>query len=127
MEEFGHVFNPTDPKIGLALDVFLLDGKSRNLSALTIRYYDQQIFWFIQFLALRGCDHLDQIIPHHIRAYLLHIQDEKAWKSASVHSAARAIRAFLNFCVLDEMLSSSPWPESRCPGPRRIYCQPIQK
>lgn len=106
---------PLTPETGLALDIFLLDAQSRNLSPRTIRYYRQQVTWFRHFLALQDCRHLNQITPHHIRAYLLHLQQEKKWKSASVHSAARAIRAFLNFCVNEEMLDVSPMTRVKMP------------
>jgi integrase/recombinase XerD len=108
-------FTPLTPQTGFALEVFLLDAQARNLSPRTLRYYRQQIGWFADYLVCHDCHQLDQISPHHIRAYLLYLQEQKRWKSASVHSAARAIRAFFNFCVAEQLASTSPMARVKMP------------
>lgn len=106
---------PLIPETELALEAFLLDGQARALSPRTIRYYRQQITWFTDYLALQSCHHLAQITPHHIRGYLLYLQTERNWRSASVHAAARALRAFLNFCSAEGMLSHNPMVRVKMP------------
>lgn len=107
--------NPLTPTTGFALDVFLMDGQARNLSPRTIHGYRQQITWFQEYLALQSCHHLAEITPHHIRAYLLYLQTERNWRPASVHAAARSIRAFLNFCHAEEMMPSNPMTRVKMP------------
>ncbi|MBW7886169.1 MAG: tyrosine-type recombinase/integrase [Caldilineaceae bacterium] len=107
--------SPLTLQTKFALDVFVLDAQARNLSPRTVRFYRQQISYFLGFLDLQSCHTLDQITPHHIRQYLRYLQYERSWKSASVHSAARAIRAFLNFCTAEEMLHSNPMARVKMP------------
>ena len=107
--------DPLTPRTGFALEIYILDARSRNLSPRSIRYYEQQIGWFIEFLMLQGCDRLDAITAHHIRLYFLHLQEKRGWKPASVQAAARAIRAFFNFCVTEELLEKSPMRKVKMP------------
>jgi site-specific recombinase XerD len=54
---------------------------------------------------------LEEITTQHIRAYLVEKQITITRRAASgnySHSIARAIRAFLNFCVSDGLLDASP-------------------
>ena len=107
--------DPLTPETGFALEVFLLDVQARNLSPHTVYYYRQQVGWFNTYLAQQSCHHLARITPHHIRAYLLYLQQERAWKSASVHTAARAIRAFLNFCAAEGLCDTNPMNRVKMP------------
>lgn len=107
--------DPLIPRTWLALEIFILDAQSRNLSPRSIRYYRQQVGWFFEFIALQGCQHLDQVTAHHIRLYFLHLQEDREWKPASVQAAARAIRAFLNFCVREELIAKSPMSKVKMP------------
>lgn len=107
--------NPLTTSTRLALDIFLMDGQARNLSPSTIRGYRQQITWFTDFLALQHCHDLDAITPHHIRTYLFHLQTERNWRPASVHAAARSIRAFLNFSHAEELLATNPMARVKMP------------
>ena len=108
-------FSPLTPSTDFALDVYLLDAQARALSPRTVHFYRQQIGWFNAYLALQNCRELQQVTPHHIRAYLLHLQEGKRLKSASVHAAARAIRAFMNFCVVEELITTSPMQRVKMP------------
>lgn len=98
-----------------ALEVFLIDAQARNLSPRTIRYYRQQIAWFAQYLARHDCHDLGHITSHHIRAYLIYLQQERGWKSASVQAGARAIRAFANFCMAEGMIETNPMARVKMP------------
>lgn len=53
--------SPLIPRCWFALEIFILDAQSRNLSPRSIRYYEQQIGWFIEFLTLQGCEFLNAI------------------------------------------------------------------
>ena len=98
----------------LALEAFLLDGQARSLSPRTLKFYREQLNWFFQYTGTAGVDTLADITPHLIRSYLVHLCEQK-WVPASQHAAARAIRAFLSFCVADEWLDASPMRRVRMP------------
>lgn len=102
------------PQTELVLESFLLDCQARSLRPTTLRYYRQQITWFLECAILNGAKSIEAITPHVIRAYLVSLQ-KRGWKSASVHAAARAVRAFLNFCVADDILKWSPMRKVKMP------------
>lgn len=106
--------NRLTPAPQLALEAFLLDGQSRNLSLRTLKYYREQLVWFFEYLPEVTSDSLAQITPHTIRSYLVHLEG-KGWSPASRHAAARAIRAFMNYCVNDGWLERSPMDRVRMP------------
>lgn len=98
----------------LALESFLLDAQVRQLRPATIRYYRQQLTWFIDFCHDRKMDNPEDISAPLIRSYLASLQ-ERGLAPASVHAAARAVRAFANFLVAEEMLDQSPMQRVRMP------------
>lgn len=95
------------PSPNEALSTFLLDCRARRFSPRTIEHYQQRIGAFATFLHEQGISTLAQIQPSHIRLYYIHLQD-KELSSHTVHTCARSIRAWLNFCVREELLSESP-------------------
>lgn len=107
--------DPLTLQTGFALEVFLLDVRARNLSPRTFEYYQQQLGWFLNYLAQHNCHDLAHLTAHHIRAYMLFLQQERGWKSTSVHTAARAIRAFMNFCTAEEMCTTNPMARVKMP------------
>lgn len=90
-----------------ALSTFLLDGKARRFSPRTIEHYQIRIGAFAAFLNGHSITTIASITPDHIRMYIIHLQD-RGLSSHTVHTCARAVRAFLNFCVREELLSVSP-------------------
>ncbi len=110
------------PEVSFALEAFLLDAKARQLRPASIRYYSQQLNKFTAYAAQNGAYTVDAITPTMIRAYLSALQDQ-GLSTASVVSAARAAKAFLNFCVAEEMLDVSPM--RRVKMPRQDKPQPI--
>ena len=106
---------PLTLQTDFALDAFLLDAQARNLSPRTIRYYRQQLGWFIQHLALSDAYDLNKLTSHHIRRYLVDLRDEREWKPASVQAAFRAIRAFVNFCHAEDLMPQNPVERVKAP------------
>jgi len=106
----------TDSEIPLtgALDVFLLDCRARHLSKRTVDFYDWQVGRAIGFFAGRGVGALAELAPSHIRAYLVALQ-ERGLADNTVHGAARALRAWLNFCVREELITVSPMAKVKMP------------
>lgn len=97
-----------------ALAAFLLDCEARRLSARTLGFYQQELQPFLAWLASRGVTQLGSLSAPEIRAYLVTLQERKL-ASASVHAAARSIRAWLNFCVREDLLDLSPMRNVRMP------------
>lgn len=97
-----------------ALDGFLLDGQARRLKPTTINFYESQITLFLAWLEEKGCTLLIDITPERLRAYLIHLQD-KGLADRTQHGFARAIRAWLNFCVSEGWLQSSPMKRVQMP------------
>jgi len=108
----------------LAVEAFFLDGQSRNLSPRTLKFYRDQLNWFFAYLGEQGCHDLNAVTPSTVRSYLVYGQ-EKGWQAASQHAAARALRAFFNFCVADGWSEQSPMARVRMPKVGEKIRQPF--
>ena len=97
-----------------ALDAFLLDAEARQLSPSTIRFYKQQLQPFLSHLQTKGVTTPEAILAHHIRAYLVSLQ-QRGLKAHSVHAAARSVRAFCSFMKVEDLLPSNPMRKVRMP------------
>jgi len=104
----------TSSALILAYESFLLDAEARRLSPKTLRYYRQQLLPFIQSLKGQGVRSPQGITAHHIRKYLVGLQ-RRGLSNGSQHAAARAIRAFCNFMVMEEMMEGSPMQRVKMP------------
>lgn len=98
-----------------SFQMFLLDRKVQRVSSHTIRFYTTLIRPFLIWCAdAQNIRDLGAIKPTHIRAHLLALH-ERELSSNSVHAAARALRAFFNFCVREELLTTSPMTKVTMP------------
>lgn len=97
-----------------AVDLFILDGEARRLRPRTLDYYQWQLDRLLAYLRAQNCETLQAITPALLRAYLVHLQTE-GWRDNSQHAAARAMRAWLNFCVREDLLPASPMRKVRMP------------
>lgn len=86
---------------------FILECQSRGLTPATMDYYRWRLVPWIDWLAAQDILRIDHITPTHIRRYYIHLYDQGN-AAHSVHAAARAIRRFCNFCVDEELLTTSP-------------------
>lgn len=98
---------PRKTQAQAALDGFLLDARARRLSPRTVEYYRQQLTAALGFLAARNATALEEITPQLLREYLVSLQDRNLTDN-SIHAAARALRAWLNWCIAEKLLKSSP-------------------
>lgn len=92
-----------------AIDLFLRDGKIRNISPHTIGFYRQELNKFKKLLEkqkINTAPHTisEQIIKENI---ILHLMDE-GLKETSINCILRAIRAMFNFLVKEGHLIQSP-------------------
>ena len=100
--------------IDLAFDSFLLDAQARKLTTKTIKYYREQLSPFLTQVKGQGVTTPERVTAHHIRSYIIALQD-RGLADASVHAFARAIRAFCNFLVREELLDKSPMRNVQMP------------
>lgn len=96
------------------LDMFLLDCEARRLTPSTRQFYRAKLSVFLAWCDEQPVEQIGQLTAHHIRQFLVHIQ-RRDLSSQYQHNLARAIRAFLNFCVLDELLDQSPFDRVQMP------------
>lgn len=97
-----------------AYDDFVADAELRNLAPKTLRYYRQQLRPFLAYCVDHGTEAIDEIGAQHIRGYL-HMRRQDQLAEHSIRAAYRAIKAFLNFCVREEMIIKSPMAKIRMP------------
>ncbi|HRX02708.1 MAG: tyrosine-type recombinase/integrase [Caldilinea sp.] len=90
-----------------AYEIFYLDCQSRRLTASTLRFYRVTLNLVFKWLRSEGVDRLDQVTAHHVRKFL-HQRQEAGLSTYTQHKYARALRAFFNFCVREELLAKSP-------------------
>ena len=103
-----------------AIDSFLLDCEARSLSPRSVEFYDGNLKPFVAWLEEQNVTTLEAITASHCRAYLVALQHREL-SAYSQHAAARSIRAWLNFCVADELLAASPMRKSKCQTRKRFF------
>lgn len=97
-----------------AYDLFMLDCQARRLTPATLRFYEGKLSVFFQWLGERGITHIDDITANLLRQFLASIA-ERGLTDTYQHDLGRAIRAWLNYCVRDELLTKSPFAKVRLP------------
>jgi integrase/recombinase XerD len=97
-----------------ALDLFFLDCEARRLTDGTLSFYHAKLTLFVRWCEAEGLESVQELTAHHIRRYLVHLQ-RRQLSSQYQHNLARAIRAFLNYCVRDEIIEKSPFDKVQMP------------
>lgn len=97
-----------------AYELFYLECQSRRLSPNTLRFYRGRIVLFMRWCETRGLASLSDITHYHIRQYLVDLA-ESGVSSAYQHRFAKCIKTFFNFCVRDELLTTSPFDKVKIP------------
>lgn len=104
----------------LALSIFLLDGRSRQFSPRTIENYNGRLSPWLAWLAEQGISTVETITSTHIRQYLV-VRANVGNSPTTVHTEARVLRAFCNFCVREGWIADSPMRTIVMPQkPRKI-------
>ena len=96
------------------LDMFLLDCEARRLTPQTLTFYKQKLSVFVRWCEEQQLHGLDDLTARELRQFLVSIQ-RRGLSSQYQHNPARAIRAFLNFCVRDELIDESPFDRVQMP------------
>lgn len=78
---------------------FIVERKSRGLSPNTIKYYQNELRYFTDFLDSIGAIRIDEVTANIIRQYLLGLSERR--NNGGCHSAYRCIKALLNWFELE--------------------------
>lgn len=97
-----------------AFQLFILDCHAQGFTAATVDFYETRFRLISEWCDARGISSLPQFNHTQIREYLAELQG-RGLSGHYVHGYARAIRAFLNFCVRDGLLSESPFDKVKMP------------
>jgi integrase/recombinase XerC len=106
-----------------SLSAFLLDRQASRCTSKTLEHYQYTCGSFVEWLGVQGILDVGQITAHHIRAYLVRLQ-QRGLKDTTQHAHARGIKAWLNWLVREGDLDESPMRkvamprlEKRVPAP----------
>ena len=111
-----------------AYTIFRLDRQSLRARPSTLQFYHSFLHPFFAWLQTRGVYHIGEMTIRHIRAYLVDKQilnrgteKEREASPHYVHDIARAIRAFVRFCMAEEWLEEDPLKNVKMPKkPQKI-------
>ena len=102
---------------------FLLDREAARYSPKTLEHYTYTVGSFVAFLQAHGVTDPTAITPHHVRAFLVTLQ-ERNLRDTTQHAHARGIKTFLRWLVAEGDLDVSPMSrvtmpklEKRIPAP----------
>lgn len=95
-------------------DLYILDAKARRVTNSTLKVYSDRVAPFIKWCAGQGIIDADMVTAAHIRAYFIHLQ-ERQLASATINGIGRALRAFFNFLVNDDLIAASPMKRVKIP------------
>jgi site-specific recombinase XerD len=93
-------------RLSTAVEAFLTDCRARRLAVRTTDFYAWQLGQALTWLAGQEVTALADFTADHFRRYLVSLQDRNL-AAASQHAAARALRAFLNFCEREDLLTGA--------------------
>lgn len=127
MHESGYKPHPI-LSIHEAYTVFRLDRQSLRVRPTTLRFYEWTLRPFFAWLEAQGVQHIGEISSRHVRAYLVEKQTldkgkttEREASAHYLHDIARAVRAFVKFCLDEEWLTANPMKNVKMPRkPKKI-------
>lgn len=99
------------PLFSEAIELHQLDCRSQRFTPKTVDTYKQRLTIFMRFA---GDLPLNKVTPAILRAYLIDMQD-RGLSSMYQVSMFRTLRAFLNYCVRDELIEKSPMKSVKMP------------
>lgn len=97
-----------------ALELFILDCESRRLSENTIESYQMKLGYFIKWCKNRQVNDIQDVEAIHIRGFLADMGKRDLADSYQYYSAA-FIRAWLNYCLRDELITVNPFAKVKMP------------
>jgi site-specific recombinase XerD len=108
----------------MAIEAFLSDKKSQNLSRATLGFYHEKLLRFTEYCEGRAIKSILQITPNDLRQYMLHLE-EKGHNPGGCHAAYRTIRAFLNWWEME--VEPDGWKNPiRKTKPPKVDLEPLE-
>jgi integrase/recombinase XerD len=107
-------FTPSDTPFADALHIFVINAESRQFTPKTVLFYRTTLAPFFAWAEQHGANSLREVKPQLIHEYLISLRD-RGLASATQHTHARALKAFFNFCVREELLFTSPFTKITMP------------
>lgn len=97
-----------------AIELHVIDCQAQRFTKDTLRFYRGRLRLLSRWCNSASIIHIDELSHIHLRKFLAG-EAERGMSACYVHGTARAIRAFLNFCVKDELIESSPFDKVKMP------------
>lgn len=82
---------------------FQLENRVKNLSEMTIRYYEQNLAHFFRYLEEIGIEYIREIEKRHVDKFIMFLKN-KELKATTINTYMRAVRAFLYFAMTENYL-----------------------
>ena len=108
-----------------SLSALLLDREAARCSPKTLEHYQYTCGSFVEWLGGRGVSDANEIEPHHIRTYLVSLQ-QRGLEDTTQHACARGIKAWLNWLVREGDLTKSPMDKVTMPRLERRIPAPFE-
>lgn len=93
---------------------YILDCRARNLRAASLDTYRRHLQSFADFTDNQSITDVTGVTVAVLRGYLVALQ-VRGLRPSSVRSHGRVLRAFLNFCLADGLITESPMRRVRMP------------
>ena len=97
-----------------AYDAFLLSLRASHRTPRTIGFYGEKLGPFVDWLEDHAILAPQDLTASHIRRFLIE-REEAGRAPRTVHHHAAAIKAWLNWCVTEELLTDSPMKKVKMP------------
>lgn len=91
----------------LSLEAFLLSRKAMRCTPKTLEAYTYALTGFLRFLEGQGVADVRDITAHHIRAYLVGLQ-ERGLKDTTQHLHARCVKTFMRWLYAEGEIPTNP-------------------
>jgi integrase/recombinase XerD len=96
---------------------FLVDRQIRNVSHGTLEFYELKLFPFQEWCHDNRIDDPINLVPGHIRSYLLHL-NQRGHNPGGIHCHYRALKTLLRFFEDEEEPENWRNPINRVPAPK---------
>lgn len=91
-----------------AIQDFIEDRKFKNLSPVSINGYQRDLQEFYNWITQQGILNIQDITPHHIKSYFMHLKNEKNNNPVTLNHKLTNLRAFFNYMVQEKILKETP-------------------
>ncbi len=112
------------PQLMLDVRAFLLDAQARNLSAGTLRFYQQKLYPLVRYLQEHGVSTAEQATPTVLRQWVVDLQVGNH-NAGGVHAYYRAAKAFFSWLSAEEAIGQNPMRRVRSPKVPEEPLQPV--